>query len=75
MWMYTAPTKQTEPLHVHIDALWYTFKEHKEYLLQLKQRLKVDVFLGYRSNCDHAGVEEPSSWQLSFRDWATFGYE
>ena len=59
MWMYIAPTKQTEPLHVHIDALWYTFKEHKEYLLQLKQRLKVDVFLGYRSNCDHAGVEVP----------------
>ena len=22
-----------------------------------KQRLKIDVFCGYRSNCDHAGFE------------------
>jgi hypothetical protein len=59
MWSYNAPVKKTEPLHVHVDALWNTFRERKEYLLQLKQGLTVDVFLGYRSNCDHAGVEVP----------------
>ena len=28
-----------------------------DYLKSLKQRFKVDVFCGYRSNCDHAGFE------------------
>ena len=51
--------KESEPLHVHIDSLWNAFREHKEYLLELKKDLTVDVFLGYRSNCDHAGVEVP----------------
>jgi hypothetical protein len=59
MWMYTAPVKRSEPLHVHIEALWNTFRGRKQYLLQLKHNLTVDVFLGYRSNCDHAGVEVP----------------
>jgi hypothetical protein len=59
MWNYTAPAKETEPLHVHIDILWNTFRERKEYLLQLKHDVTVDVFLGYRSNCDHAGIEVP----------------
>ena len=59
MWSYTSPVKESEPLHVHIDSLWNTFRKHKEYLLELKKDLTVDVFLGYRSNCDHAGVEVP----------------
>ncbi|HSU32768.1 MAG TPA: DUF4279 domain-containing protein [Bryobacteraceae bacterium] len=59
MWMYTACVPENEPLHVHIDALWSVFGEREQYLLQLKQNLKVDVFLGYRSNCDHAGLEVP----------------
>jgi hypothetical protein len=29
--------------------------------MQLKQSATVDVFCGYRSNCDHAGIEVP--WQ------------
>jgi len=59
MWCYTAPVKGTEALSVHIDALWNTFRERKQYLLELKRGVTVDVFLGYRSNCDHAGVEVP----------------
>jgi hypothetical protein len=59
MWSYTSPVKESEALHVHIDSLWNTFKEHKEYLLELKKDLTVDVFLGYRSNHDHAGFEVP----------------
>ena len=68
MWRYDAPVKETEPLHIHIDTLWNTFRERKEYLLQLKQSLTVDVFLGYRSNCDHAGVEVPYQSLEMFRE-------
>jgi hypothetical protein len=59
MWMYTVPVSRTEPLHVHIDTLWKTLRGHKQYLLLLKHDLKVDVFLGYRTNCDTAGVQVP----------------
>jgi hypothetical protein len=59
MWSYEAPVIETAPLHVHIDALWSTFQARKDYLLQLKTQVKIDVFLGYRSNCDHAGLEVP----------------
>lgn len=59
MWCYVSPVKKIEPLYVHIDALWNTFKEQKQYLLSLKHDLKVDVFLTYSTNCDHAGVEVP----------------
>jgi hypothetical protein len=68
MWMYCAPVKDTEALHVHIETLWNTFRERKEYLLQLKQELTVDVFLGYRSNCDNAGVEVPYQSLEIFRE-------
>ena len=59
MWSYTAPLDETEPLERHIVAVWSKFKANKEYLLELKKTVKVDVFLGYRSNCDHAGIEVP----------------
>ncbi len=68
MWRYAAPVKENGPLYAHIDALWDTFKERKQYLLQLKQNLTVDVFLGYRSNCDHAGVEVPYQSLEIFRE-------
>jgi Domain of unknown function (DUF4279) len=68
IWMYNAPVEEIEPLHVHIDTLWNTFRDRKEYLLHLKQGLTVDVFLGYRSNCDHAGVEVPSGSLEMFRE-------
>lgn len=50
---------ESEPLQVHIDALWTAIRARKEYLLRLKQDVTVDVFLGYRSNSDTAGVEVP----------------
>lgn len=61
MWSYTAPVPEEQPLHVHIDTLWNTFRDRRDYLLELKQSLHVDVFLGYRSNCDQAGVEVPAA--------------
>ena len=59
MWSYDPPVERSGSLHWHIDALWATLKPHKRYLLELKKSVKVDVFLGYRSNCDTAGVEGP----------------
>jgi Domain of unknown function (DUF4279) len=59
MWAYTPPVGEEESLHKHIDALWRTIEPHKKYLLRLKRSLDLDVFLGYRSNCDMAGVEVP----------------
>ena len=50
---------ESEPLHTHIDALWAAVRERKQYLLDLKRTATVDVFCGYRSNCDTAGVEVP----------------
>jgi hypothetical protein len=58
-WFYQAPLGESEPLENHIDFLWAKIKDKKDYLLELKTRAKVDVFLGYRSNIDHAGVEIP----------------
>ncbi len=59
MWSYDPPLDKSEPLHKHIDALWESIEPHKEYLLELKKQATVDVFLGYRSDCETAGVEVP----------------
>jgi hypothetical protein len=59
MWSYSPTVEKSEPLHSHIDALWLKLKPHKRYLLGLKKSLNVDVFVGYRSNCDTAGIEVP----------------
>jgi len=59
MWSYSPPLDKHEPLHKHIDALWLVLKPHKRYLLELKKSVTVDVFLGYRSNSDTAGIEVP----------------
>jgi hypothetical protein len=59
MWSYRAPVVESDPLHKHIDVLWGVLKPHKRYLLGLKKSVTVDVFLGYRTNCDTAGIEVP----------------
>ena len=59
MWSYKAHVDDEAAIEAHIDELWSKLKPHKEYLLELKKTLTVDVFLGYRSNCDHAGIEVP----------------
>lgn len=65
MWLYKTPVPEEEPLDVHIRSLWDKLKPHKEYLLSLKKHLKVDVFLGYRSNSDTAGFRiSPESLEI-----------
>jgi hypothetical protein len=56
-WLYKPSLPETEPLERHIDALWQVVRPAVGYLKALKQRFKIDVFCGYRSNCDHAGFE------------------
>jgi hypothetical protein len=61
MWGFTADLPEERPLHEHIDLLWSQVRHAKSFLLDLKREAKVDVFLGYRSNIDMAGVEVPAS--------------
>lgn len=58
-WAFQPDTPEEAPLEEHINALWACLKPHQDYLLELKQALHVDIFLGYRSNCDHGGIQIP----------------
>jgi hypothetical protein len=59
MWAYTVEMKESEPLYKHVDTLWASLKPHLQYLLELKQETVLDVFLGYRTNSSHSGLEIP----------------
>lgn len=56
-WHFQPPLAESELLERHIQALWHVVQPAVAYLKALKQRFQVDVFCGYRSNCDHAGFE------------------
>jgi hypothetical protein len=58
-WFYEPSLPEDRPLEDHIDALWTAIRPGSEYLRALKKTVLTDVFLGYRSNCDHAGIEIP----------------
>ena len=59
-WHFEPPLPETEPLERHIEALRQVVRHAVDYLKALKQRFKVDVICGYRSNCDHAGFDVSS---------------
>jgi predicted AlkP superfamily pyrophosphatase or phosphodiesterase len=59
VWMYQVPVPEERDLHHHIDALWEVLEPHAAFLRSLKSRATVDVFLGYSSNVDHAGISIP----------------
>jgi hypothetical protein len=59
MWSCSPPLGRERELAEHIDALWNDIRHAKAYLLDLKKTATVDVFLGYRSNIDQAGVQVP----------------
>ncbi len=59
MWAYSPPVPEDHPLAEHIDTLWTAIKPAKEYLRSLKKTTTVDVFLGYRSDVDTAGIQVP----------------
>lgn len=56
-WHFAPSLPETEPLERHIEALWQVVRPQVDYLKTLKQRFDIDVFCGYRSNCDMAGFE------------------
>ena len=56
-WCYTAPIQEERPLDDHIESLWSALERHKDYLLELKKTLNVDVFCGYRTNHRGAGFQ------------------
>jgi hypothetical protein len=56
-WHFGSTLPETEPLERHLDELWRVLKPATEYLKNLKASFKVDVFCGYRSNCDMAGIQ------------------
>jgi hypothetical protein len=68
MWSYTPPVPEEQPLEVHIDALWADIQHATAYLRALKHSATVDVFLGYRSNIDHAGVSVPAASLVMFME-------
>jgi hypothetical protein len=57
MWSYSAPIPQDRPLHVHLEALWRAVRPHVGYLRSLKERLSVDVYCSYHTNCGTGGFE------------------
>ena len=59
MWMLSAELPEERPLAEHIEALWALIHDHAACLRELKRVATVNVFLGYRSNVDTAGVEVP----------------
>lgn len=60
MWAYTVPVDEASHLRDHIDALWREIRPKTDQILAFKRHATVDVFLGYRSNSDTAGVEVPA---------------
>lgn len=60
-WHLASGLPEEEPLAAHIDALWQRLRPIQKQVFELKTRATIDVFLGYRSNCDHAGFEIPAA--------------
>jgi hypothetical protein len=56
-WMYESQIDENVHMDKHINDLWIKFQNKIEFLKGLKEKHQVDIFLGYRSNCDHAGIE------------------
>ena len=46
-----------ESLSLHLDYLWGEIREKVDSIKEYKNTLNVDIFCGYRSNCDNAGFE------------------
>lgn len=73
-WIIKSPLPEEEKLERHLNWLWETLSPHKAYILKLKDRFRIDIFAGYRSNCDQAGVEIPiESMQIYYELQLQFG--
>ncbi len=57
MWSYSAPVPRGRPLQVHLESLWLAVRPHVAYLKGLKERLSVNVYCSYHTNCSTGGFE------------------
>ena len=57
MWSYTSHVPEDQPLDLHLQDLWAKVRPHQRFLIGLKERLTVNVFCGYRTNCETAGID------------------
>lgn len=65
MWLFEVDLPEETHLDFHIQLLWSLLKPLKEKIIKLKEDFKVDIFCGYRSNSDTAGlVLEPSNLEM-----------
>lgn len=55
MWAYEPNVPEEESLSRHLNALWAAIGENADAIKRLKEKYQVDIFCGYRSDCDHAG--------------------
>ena len=68
MWCYAPNVHEEESLSKHLSALWGAIGENAEEIKALKDKLTVDIFCGYRSDCDHAGFEVDHRSLTIFRE-------
>lgn len=57
MWCFEPHIDENEKLTKHLCALWAAIGQNAHRIKKLKDKYNVDIFCGYRSNCDHAGFE------------------
>lgn len=67
IWLLSSPLEATVELSEHLNWLWQQTQPHKVYFRSLiKSGVKVDIFCGYRSNCDHSGFGvNPSTIEIA----------
>ena len=66
MWSYEVPEDATKPLSAHLRLLRARLIGKLACLKSYRENgATVDIFCGYRTNCDHAGFEvEPDALQI-----------
>ncbi len=55
-WILESPLPEDREFGEHLDWLWSKVSDQKHYLIELKSNYFIDVFAGYRSDCDHCGT-------------------
>ena len=55
-WTLESLLPEAEELGAHLEWLWSKLSSQKQYLVDLKDKYHLDVFAGYRSDCDHCGT-------------------
>ena len=71
VWILDSPLPVSRGLTAHLVWLHKKLSPHKAYLRRLqRQGVKMDIYCGYRSNCDFAGFEiRPAAYGI-FRDFS-----